>query len=70
MTQIPVNWKIKIQREEGAPELEEGEEPQLPEEFAISHWEGHLTPCQETRVNVTFKSITQKKIEQLLILDV
>jgi hypothetical protein len=63
--QIPVNWKLKISGEGG-----DDEEKKLPEEFSISQWEGHLTPCQETQVNITFRAIEQRKIEEMLILDV
>ena len=63
--QIPVNWKLKI-----AGDVAEGEENKLPDEFEISQWEGHLTPCQETSVHITFKALTQRKIEETIVLDV
>ena len=48
----------------------EEEKEELPEEMHVDRWEGHLTPCEEVKINVRFKAIEQKKFEEYLLLNV
>ena len=54
---IPIKWKLNGINT-------------LPEEFQTGVSFGELKPCQETKVDVTFKAIKQQKFKHLLTLEV